>query len=175
MPALPALDPDAAPDGAPPKPKIGTAKRKGQTGIRFRVLERIEEWEDVRRLLGYDLPVLPIVDRYQQCQHPDPAEWRANQQAALARGGPYAQQVASFFSRGALAPPTDEEPPVATDDFNPILPLGQFCAEIEAKLPRNEKPLVVMFYQRLTKAGLRVATKEQFQEHWETHIAAARA
>lgn len=144
---------------------------RAQTSIRFRDLNAIEEWEDVRQALGLDLPVRPLsgaVDRY---THPEPDEWHANQQAALARGGAHAQAVAGFFADHIPA----KETVVVTATFNPVVPLGKFCADTENLLPTEKKPLVTMFYSQLTKRQMRVALYSQFAEEWERFLSTAGA
>lgn len=137
-----------------------------QTSIRFREINAIEEWADVRRLLGLDLPVRPIGGPITEFRHPDHAEWQSDQQAALARGGEHAQAVASFFLQSASA----KESSVVDAPFNAVISLGQFCAEIENQLPKEQKPLVVIFYSRCTKRHMTVVPRTQFQDEWERYI-----
>lgn len=142
---------------------------RAQTSIRFRDLEAIEEWEDVRQALGLDLPVRPLDGAVDRFTHPDPDEWHAHQQAALARGGAHAQAVAGFFADHA----PHEEPAVVTPAFNPVVPLGKFCADTENLLPKEQKLLVTMFYSQLTKRQMRVALYAQFAEEWERFLSTA--
>jgi len=68
-----------------PETKTRTTTRKGQTKIRFEALEAMDDYEEVRQKLGFDLPILPINGDVRRCRHPDPEEWDAKRLEATER------------------------------------------------------------------------------------------
>jgi len=154
-----------------PETKTRTTTRKGQTKIRFEALEAMDDYEEVRQKLGFDLPILPINGDVRRCRHPDPEEWDAKRLEATERGKEETALM-RYFSPDTtkeqdVSDSKDDEKDDEEAPFDPVESLGIFCANLDITKQHNPHTVMQFYSRMLNRAKLTVGRRSEFQSHWE--------